>query len=56
MLQTPERARLETNAGHTAPGWCTTAVPGSSSGAWPGFKTTPITTSTPGAAGVEGDA
>ena len=43
MLQTPERARLEINAGHTAPGWCPTAVSGGSGGAWPGFKTTPIT-------------
>ena len=43
MLQTPERARLETNAGHTAPGWCPTAVPGGSGGAWPTFKATPIT-------------
>ena len=56
MLQTPERARLEINAGHTAPGWCPTAVPVGGGRTWPGFKTTPITTSTPGAAGVEGDA
>ena len=39
----PERARLETNAGHTAPGWCPTAVSGGSGGAWPTFKATPIT-------------
>ena len=43
MLHPPQRARLETNAGHTAPGWCPTAVPVGGGRTWPGFKTTPIT-------------
>ena len=43
LMLHPQRARLETNAGHTAPGWCPTAVPVGGGRTWPGFKTTPIT-------------